>query len=105
MAWCVSLLPQSILFTDCALQLSIKGFIDIVKGYISGANDNSAEFITAVLAKGEERGRSHAEIAASLFAEIAATAAPYSSMLASAVDSALGGGEGSQKVRVCLSAV
>lgn len=75
------------------MQFSIKGIIDAIKTYFTGANDRSADFVKAVLEQSRSRGRSHEEIAASLFAEIAATAAPFSAMLAADVSDALGGGE------------
>jgi hypothetical protein len=53
---------------------------------MAGKTDRSDSFMKAVLDKGTKQGYTHQEIAASLFAEVAAAAAPYSANLGTIVD-------------------
>lgn len=64
--------------------------MDTLKTWVVGA-DASTGFLRAVLEAGGEKGYTHAEIAASVVAEVVATAAPYSAALAMMVDQYLDG--------------
>lgn len=53
---------------------------------MAGKDDRSESFLSNVLAAGKEKGYSNKEIAASVFAEVAAAVAPYSAALATIAD-------------------
>jgi hypothetical protein len=65
---------------------------------MAAKDDHSTAFLKAVLQKGNEKGYTHQEIAASLFAEVAAAAAPFSAALAMVVDYYLDDANGASDV-------
>jgi hypothetical protein len=63
---------------------------------MAGKDDRSEGFLKKVLSAGQAKGYSHREIA-SLFAEVAAAAAPYAAAIATIADSALDGNAAAAK--------